>query len=62
MIVASRLWGSDGRLACKALYGIQRPGSELDAGSAGCHPSLDCRFVVVTPDKGRLSWRPLSLP
>jgi hypothetical protein len=56
MIVASRRWGSDGRLCCKAFYGFRRYRSELDADRARHHRGLDCHFVVVTPlaDQGNL--------
>jgi hypothetical protein len=46
MTIASCLWGSDGRLACKAIYGFRRLRSELDADSARHHPSLDCHCMV----------------
>jgi hypothetical protein len=59
MIVASLLRGSDGRLACKAVYGFRRRSSpELDAVGARRRLGLDCSFGVVKP-VGRLSWRPL---
>src|SRR5260370_18821197 len=56
MSVASLLRGSDGRLACKAVYGFRRrSSSELDAVGARHRLGLDWVFVVVKSVGRRLS-------
>jgi hypothetical protein len=41
----------DGRLACRALYGLRRPGSELDADRVRYCRHRDCPFVADEPIK-----------